>query len=323
MNLKYIKVNLNTIPYKKEIVSVAIVLILSLLFIFAVSIYSSKGEEDTTNVTDNNTKNNVLEDLESVSGGSFYDVKDVSAGVVYISLNVFAPGETFDNLAYAYKAGVDWLDETNPEDSVYTFLQGPRAYSSGITWGGDWCLYSIRGNSFGGFGCGLCCMANIYDTLSPYEVDPLEMFEYAKTASKYSPTSKTGAIGWVDMWRTLKKCGIDVRLKNKPATYEEFREDMKNSQSMVAVVSSYENNEYWTSTSGHYINIWLYKEDDETVFLAEPGNPENNRTRIPLIYVYNALKTASNYQYLMAVEYDEDSNEWKGDGISATWNSPD
>ena len=52
---------------------------------------------------------------------------------------------------------------------VYTFLQGPRAYREKWPWSGDWCERLVQGNSFGAFGCGLCCMANIYSTLSGYE----------------------------------------------------------------------------------------------------------------------------------------------------------
>lgn len=258
----------------------------------------------------------------SVSEGPLYNIKETGAGVTIQIKDCIKADSVSQDLRLAYGKDIDWLYDSNPEDEVYTFLQGPRAYSTGIAWGGEWCMYSLRGNSFGGFGCGLCCMANIYDSMSPYEVDPLQMFEYAKVASKYSPTSKTGAIGWVDMWKTLKSTGVDVRLKHKPSTYEEFEEDMKNAVSMVAVVSSHESDEYWTNTSGHYVNIWLYNEEDGTVFLAEPGNPENNRSRIPLLYVYDALKTASNYQYLLAVSYNEDDNTWKGNGMEAEWNEP-
>jgi len=258
----------------------------------------------------------------SVTNGRFYEVSSVSAGFTSDINAVFLTDEVVNNLKTANEKNKDWTKLKNPEDEVYTFLQGPRSYSTGIPWGGSWTEYNIKGNSFGGFGCGLCCMANIYDTLSPYEVDPLEMFEYAKVASKYSPNKVTGAIGWMDMYRTLKKCGFDVRLNSKPDDYETFQEHMKEAQSMVAVVSSYCDDSFWTDTSGHYINIWLYNEEDDTVFLAEPGDPENNRTRIPLRYVYDALKISSNFQYLRAISYTEKKNKWKGDGITAVWNEP-
>ena len=70
------------------------------------------------------------------------------------------------------------------------------------------------------------------------------------------------------------------------------------------------------------MNIWLYQEEDDTVFLAEPGNPENNRSRIPLRYIYDALKTVSRFQYLAVEGYLEEDNQWKAHGIDENWNRP-
>ena len=75
---------------------------------------------------------------------------------------------------------------TLEESEVYTFLQGPKSWSKGVAWSGEWCFFGVKGNSFGNFGCGLCCMANIYDTLSPYEVSPWDMCEYAMSVSGVS-----------------------------------------------------------------------------------------------------------------------------------------
>ena len=68
--------------------------------------------------------------------------------------------------------------------------------------------------------------------------------------------------------------------------------------------------------------IWLYDEETDTVFLTDPGKIACNRVRIPLRYVYNSLKTASNYQYLVIHEYVEENNLWKADGITEDWNRP-
>ena len=76
------------------------------------------------------------------------------------------------------------------EEEIYTFLQGPRAWSEKIPWSGEWCMNGVNGNPFGGFGCGLCCLANIYDTLSPYEVSPWNMCEYAMVVSEYALARK-------------------------------------------------------------------------------------------------------------------------------------
>ena len=56
------------------------------------------------------------------------------------------------------------------------------------------------------------------------------------------------------------------------------------------------------------------------VFLTEPGSPENNRTWIPLRYVYDALKTANRYQFLTVTAYSEEENTWKGTGMDDIWN---
>ncbi len=208
------------------------------------------------------------------------------------------------------------------ENEVYSFLQGPRSWEEGIAWSGEWCAFGVEGNSFGGFGCGLCCMANIYNTLSPYEVSPWDMCEYAMSVTNYAPNWESGAIGWKHMQEVLRFCGVSSYLFHKPASYEEFQKQMEVMKSAVVLVSSKEDDSYWKDTPGHYVNIWMYQKEDDTVFLAEPGSPENNRSRIPLRYVYDALKTASSFQYLAVDEYQEDNNQWKADGIDEVWNSP-
>ena len=203
---------------------------------------------------------------------------------------------------------------------VYTFLQGPRAYREKWPWSGDWCERLVQGNSFGAFGCGLCCMANIYSTLSGYECSPWDMYEFATQASLYYPSSESGAIGWEDMQTTLTAAGFSCSLCVKPATYEEFQEQMKHTQSAIVLVSSNYDATYWQNTPGHYVNIWLYQEDTDLVLLAEPGNPEKNRTWIPLRYVYDALKLVSPDQYLAVAFYAEEANGWKWNGIDDNWN---
>ncbi len=208
------------------------------------------------------------------------------------------------------------------EPEVYTFLQGPRSWEERVAWSGEWCFFGVKGNSFGNFGCGLCCMANIYDTLSPYEVSPWGMCEYAMSVSGYAPKKKVGAIDWGNMKEVLKKCGIACDVYYKPDTYEMFQQQMAEAKSAVVLVCSANDDTYWKDTSGHYVNIWLYNKEDDTVFLAEPGSPTNNRTRIPLRYVYDALKTTSKFQYLLVDEYQEENNQWKADGIDENWNRP-
>lgn len=210
----------------------------------------------------------------------------------------------------------------HPEEAVYTFLQGPKSWSEGRTWSGEWSNEYVKGNYFGNFGCGLCCMANIYCTFTDYICSPWDMFEYARQVSGYSPTKKTGAIGWADMKVTLLKSGFDCTLGNKPDTYEAFQEQVRNAKSVVALVCSSNDDTFWENTGGHYVNIYLYNEETDEVFLADPGGPTRNRTWIPLRYVYDALKTASQYQYLLVNDYDEESNLWKQDGIDEAWVAP-
>ena len=211
---------------------------------------------------------------------------------------------------------------TLEESDVYTFLQGPKSWSKGVAWSGEWCFFGVKGNSFGNFGCGLCCMANIYDTLSPYEVSPWDMCEYAMSVSGYAPKKKSGAIDWGNMKEVLKKCGCSCDVYYKPESYEVFQQQIAQAKSAVVLVSSAEDDTYWKDTPGHYVNIWLYQEEDDSVFLAEPGSPTNNRARIPLRYVYDALKTTSKFQYLLVDKYQEENNQWKADGITESWNRP-
>lgn len=206
------------------------------------------------------------------------------------------------------------------EDSIYTFLQGPRSFEEKRPWSGEWCQTIVNKNSFGGFGCGHCCMANIYSSLSPYECSPLDMFHYATEVTDYYPSRESGAIGWRDMRITMQAAGLICELHRKPKTYEEFQEKMRESKSAIVLVSSGSDDTFWKDTGGHYVNIWLYQPEGDMVFLAEPGDPENNRTWIPLRYVYDALKTVSRYQYLAVTGYEEENNAWKWDGIQDVWN---
>lgn len=208
------------------------------------------------------------------------------------------------------------------EYQVYSFLQGPRSWEEGITWSGEWCYFNQRRNYFGNFGCGLCCMANIYDTMSPYEVSPWDMLELAKEIADYAPSEGNGAIGWKMMRKVLSYCGVKCVLLRKPSSYETFQKQMRYAKSAVILVCSSNDDTYWEHTGGHYVNIWMYDEESDTVFVAEPGSPERNRSRISLRYVYDAQKTVSEYQYLLVEGYSEDVNEWKGDGIEESWNRP-
>ncbi len=214
------------------------------------------------------------------------------------------------------------MEDRLTEENVYSFLQGPRSWENEVPWSGEWCYKYVRGNYFGGFGCGHCCMANIYSTLTDYTCSPLDMFTYATTVSGYYPSKESGAIGWGDMKVTLQKSGFTCDVYRKPSSYEEFQSQIAAAESAIVLVSSHNDDTFWENTGGHYVNIWLYREDTDEVFLAEPGSPTNNRSWIPLRYVYDALKTVSQYQYLLVDGYDEEANLWKHDGIVEQWTAP-
>ncbi len=208
------------------------------------------------------------------------------------------------------------------ETDVYTFLQGPRSWKTRVDWSGSWCKMILADQEFGAFGCGLCDLANIYGTLTPYDCSPIDMYYFAQEASGYKPVSGVGAIDWPDLKKTLKAVGISSSLKRKDKSYEKFRDAFAQGITAIVLVCSANDSTYWENVSGHYVNIWLYDPTDETVLLADSGNPEHNRQRIPLRYVYDAMKTSSRYQYLLVTSVDPDGNTWKHDGIDIRWKKP-
>ena len=210
-------------------------------------------------------------------------------------------------------------EAAHPEQGVYTFLQGPKSWEEGRAWSGEWSNQYVRGNYFGNFGCGLCCMANIYCTLTEYTCSPWDMYEYARQVSGYAPSRKIGAIGWADMKVTLRKSGFDCTLNTKPESYEQFQQEITASQMAVVLVSSRDDDTYWKKTGGHYVSISLYDASSDQVFLGDPADPDGNRSWIPLRYVYDALKTVSQYQYLLVQDYTEEQNQWMHDGITDAW----
>lgn len=215
---------------------------------------------------------------------------------------------------------IKYLTKEEQAENTYSFFQGPMAYSEGYAWGGEWCNQVVNGNKFGAFGCGMCCMANIYSTLSPYECSPWDIFLYATQVSTYYPSAESGAIGWEDMEQTMKAVGLDCSLYRKPKTYQKFQEKIKESKSAIVLISSRNDAAFWKDTGGHYVTISLYQPKTDEVFLAEPGDLEKNRVWIPLRYVYDALKTVSDYQYLTVKKYEEADNLWKHNGIDEVWN---
>ena len=208
------------------------------------------------------------------------------------------------------------------ETDVYTFLQGPKAWSSRADWSGSWCDLVLADQKFSVFGCGLCDLANIYSTLTPFDCSPIDMYEYAQEVSGYTPVSGYGAIDWPYLCDTLESAGIYTMLMTKDETYEQFQANMANAISVISLVSSYNDSTYWKDVEGHYVNLWLYNSENDTVFLGDSGNPAHNRQYIPLRYVYDALKTASSFQYLVVTGFCPGANTWKHNGIDMDWEMP-
>ena len=208
------------------------------------------------------------------------------------------------------------------ETDIYTFLQGPKAWGMRADWSGSWCRDYLAGQEFSVFGCGLCNLANLYGTLTDHDCSPLDMFYYAKEVSNYTPVSGVGAIDWTELKQTLHTVGIECELRNKDDTYEEFQKNVLVSGTVIALISSYNDSTYWQDVEGHYVNLWLYDQDTDTVLLADSGNPEHNRQRIPLRYVYDALKTGAAYQYLAVTGVDKNADTWQHNGIHTVWQKP-
>lgn len=202
-------------------------------------------------------------------------------------------------------------EERKPEDEVYSYLQGVKSYERGKEWSGAWCYEEAGGQQFSQFGCGLCSMANVYSTVSKNQCTPLQMYEYAQEASSYNPHGGLGAIGWDAMRVTLQKMGLECEVGRKTASYEEFCQLARESQCLIVLISSENDDIFWEEMPGHYVTLWLYSEEDEMVFLSDSSGPSRNRKWIPLQYAYDALKVSSPQQYLRVTGYEKTEDQWR------------
>ncbi len=208
----------------------------------------------------------------------------------------------------------------NPEDGIYSFFQGPKCWEEQREWAGKWGEEYHDGANFGAFGCGFCCMANIYSTMTEYECTPIELYKRSKKVTLYGGG---GAISWGLMRQTMTDLGFQVELGDKPATYKEFKELVAANPATLILVSSYNDDSYWQNTPGHYVTLFLYDEGTETAFLTDSGDPNHNRQRVKLKTMYKALKTSSDFQYMTVVSYDESKDNWKHKKAGGTWVRPE
>lgn len=203
-----------------------------------------------------------------------------------------------------------------PEEGIYSYLQGPKSWGKRLKWSGDWGVTYFDGGSFGGFGCGLCCIANIYSSLTRYQCTPVDAYKYAK---KHTGYSGGGAIDWGYMRKSLSSMGFDCKVHRKPLSYEKFKRQIKKSKAAVVLVSSNNSTCYWKNTPGHYVTIFLYDETSDKVFLADSGDPNHNRHWVSLKKIYDSLKTSSPWQFLAVTGYQEHLDGWKHKNVKGNW----
>lgn len=208
----------------------------------------------------------------------------------------------------------------DPTLEIAAWFQGPKAWKKRLDWSGEWGREYYDGRSFGGFGCGLCCMANIYCSKTPWQCSPLDMYKYAKQKTEYEGG---GAIDWGYMKETLKFCGFTSDVWRKPKQYREFQRQVRESMAVIAVVSSNDSTCYWKDTSGHYVTILLYDSNTDRIFLGDSGDPSHNRQWVSLKKIYRSLKKANRWQYLTVTAYDEKKDTWKNTAISGNCIVPD
>ncbi len=208
----------------------------------------------------------------------------------------------------------------NPEDKVYSFFQGPKCWEERREWSGKWGKEYHDGANFGAFGCGFCCMANIYSTMTEYKCTPIQMYERSKKVTLYGGG---GAISWGLMKQTMEDIGFQVDVGNKPSKYKEFKKIVAANPATLVLVSSYNDDSYWQNTPGHYVTLFLYDPETETALLTDSGDPTHNRQRVKLKMIYKALKTSSDFQYMTVVSYDASKDNWKHKKAGGTWVKPD
>lgn len=203
----------------------------------------------------------------------------------------------------------------DPTKKIATFLQGPKSWKKRLNWSGHWSEEFYDGGSFGSFGCGLCCMANIYTTFSGHQCSPTDMYQYAKKMTDYGGG---GAIDWGYMKAALQSAGFSSDVWRKPKQYTSFQKKVKDSLACIVVVSSYDSDVYWENTAGHYVTIFTYDEKTDRVFLADSGNPDHNRKWVKLDKIYRSLKKSNKWQILAVTRFDAKKDKWQHKGFGGT-----
>ena len=179
----------------------------------------------------------------------------------------------------------------------------------------------MDGGMFGAFGCGLCCMANVYSSVTPsyYKASPVDMYRFAKKNTWYWGG---GAIDWSYMIKGMRKAGIHCGVKRKPKRYSSFKSDVAASKCAIVLISSYDSRCYWKNTPGHYVTIFAYNKNNDRVFLADSGDPSHNRHWVSLRKIYRSLKKASRYQYIRVTGYNRNQDTFRNRKARGRWIRP-
>ncbi|HBA96483.1 MAG TPA: hypothetical protein DCZ23_00080 [Lachnospiraceae bacterium] len=220
----------------------------------------------------------------------------------------------------SHKDNKEESSEKNIEESIFTYLQGPKSWSEKRDWSGSWGSAFYDGSSFGAFGCGLCCLANVYSTVSSFQCTPADMYRFAKRNTEYRGG---GAIAWEYMDSVLASLGLQSVPRRKPDSYSDFKKQISEALCSIVLVSSDASKCYWQDTPGHYVTLFLYNKKDDTVFLADSGDPGHNRHWVELRKIYKSLKVTSEWQYLCVGDYNKEEDTWKHKALNGTWVKPD
>ncbi len=187
--------------------------------------------------------------------------------------------------------------ESEAEKKISSYIQLPKDYRPGDKWAGDWADIESGGQTFFTFGCGVCCLSNILSTLGDKVIEPDDMFRLVKAQTDYNPDSGVGAVSWGQLQTVCANAGLKTALKVKPNTLDEFRKDVADSVTTLVLVCRENDDALWFYTKGHYVNLWEYDPENDTVFVTDPSGLFN-RNRVMVEDVYNALKTRSSSQYM-------------------------
>jgi len=187
--------------------------------------------------------------------------------------------------------------ESEREEKIYSYVQVPPQDTGKKKWAGDWYAIEMGGKPFAHFGCGTCCVSNIYSTFIQKPIDPGRMLGIAMEYTSYDPVNKAGAISWEDIRKLCVKLGMSATLHSKDADYADFQKSVSESSATVVLVCKDNDPGLWFYTNGHYVTLWEYDPKDDSVFVTDSSGLFN-RNRVFLKDVYDALKTASRYQYM-------------------------